>query len=71
VPMRGLLPLRNSSREIYLATETLEQAVLLLIHTPDIFVIGGLMTTGILASWCLALAYPGNFEQLALFAQIS
>jgi hypothetical protein len=69
--MRGLLPLRNTSREIYLATETLEQAVRLLANTQDLFVIGGLMATGILASWCVALAYPGSLEQLALFTQSS
>jgi hypothetical protein len=69
MPMRGTLPLRNSSLNDFRETKSVDDAVLLLINSPDFIAIAAFAAVGILASLWLALAQPGTIETMALFAQ--
>jgi hypothetical protein len=68
MPMRGTLPLRNLSLQIFRETTTLERAVLLLLNSPDFAVICFFAVVGIFISLSLALMWPSFNEVLALFA---
>lgn len=70
MPMRGTLPLRNSSLNVD-KTMSVEDAVLLLVNTPDFAVVAAFAATGVLASPWLALAQPYTNELAALFAQMT
>ena len=69
MPMRGPLPLRNSSPNTFSAAANLKAAILSLLETPDFTVIVALASAGTATSWKLALAYPPAMEAVALFAQ--
>lgn len=69
MPMRGTLPLRNSSLNDFDQTISVKHAVLLLVNTPDFIAVAGFAATGILASLWLALVQPYTIELASLFAQ--
>ena len=69
MPMRGTLPLRNSSLNDFDQTISVKDTVLVLVNTPDFIAVVGFAATGIPASLWLALAQPYAIERTSLFAQ--
>ncbi len=69
MPMRGTLPLVRRPSQKYQEERSLEQAISMLICSPDFAVISAFTTVGIFVSLCFALAAPQDLALVILSTQ--